>query len=141
MAVGALVSDDDPCLNSSITPVFEWVYVTAILPIVQLGLALLSLGLVQRWGVGFPRWLPLLGRRRVPISFGVAAAISGAVGIVAVVVWTQIIRGGQPRDPAPPGCTLPGDDVHAYYLPMLLWPPLLLILAWHYRRRRRAEKS
>jgi hypothetical protein len=31
------------------------------------GGAILTLGLVQRWGEVFPRWIPFLGGKRVPI--------------------------------------------------------------------------
>lgn len=37
--------------------------------------AALTLGLVQRWGVAFPRWLPLVGGRRVPVSMVVVPAV------------------------------------------------------------------
>jgi len=35
------------------------------LTLILLGLGLLTLGLVQRWGEVVPRWIPVLGGRRV----------------------------------------------------------------------------
>lgn len=141
MSIDALISGDNPCIGPGMTPVAELVYVTAILPTVQLGLALLSLGLVKRWGVVVPRRLPILGGRRVPIWLGVGAAVAGAFGIVAFVFLSQVIGGSQPTREIPPGCELPGTDVMVLYLPMALWPPLLIALAVQYLRRRRAEAS
>jgi len=40
-----------------------------VLPSVQLGLALLTIGLIRPWGEVFPRWLPALGRQRAPVAF------------------------------------------------------------------------
>jgi hypothetical protein len=45
----------------------------------------------------------------------------------------------QPRTPLPPGCSVPGWEVLRRYAPMLLWPPVLLALTWHYLRRRRGS--
>ncbi len=39
----------------------------AALATLAVGGAILTLGLVQRWGEVFPRWIPLLGGKRVPI--------------------------------------------------------------------------
>jgi hypothetical protein len=139
-AIDGLISDSNPCMNSSNASLLERAYVVAILPTVQIGLALLTLGLIQRWGEVFPRWLPVVGGRRVPISFGVTAAAGGAVAIAVLIVWNQLIQGGQPTQALPAGCSKPGWDVIRWYVPMLLWPPLLLAVTWHYLRRRRAEE-
>lgn len=141
MSIDAQINNDNPCMDTSTASPVEQVYVTALLPTVQLGLALLALGLIQRWGVVFPRWLPIVGARRVPIGFGAVAATAGAFGIVALVVWSQVIQGGQPTGPLAEGCEQPTWDVVRWYLPMALWPPLLLALVGHYVRRRRAEGS
>jgi hypothetical protein len=54
--------------------------------------AVLMLGLVQRWGEAFPRWMIGLARRRVPIALAVVPAslasvllIVGGIGIWAVL--------------------------------------------------------
>lgn len=44
--------------------------------------AVLTLGLVQRWGEVFPRWIPLLRGRRVPILL---AVIPGALGAIMLI--------------------------------------------------------
>lgn len=139
MAIEALITEANPCMNSDVTPLGEKIYITAVLPTVQIGLALLTLGLIQRWGEVFWRWIPFLGGRRVPISFGVSAATAGALAIAAIFVSTQLIWDGRPANPIPAGCTAPGWDIERWYAPMLLWPPLLLAVAWHYLRRRRIE--
>ena len=43
--------------------------------------AILTLELVLRWGEVFPRWIPFLGGKRVPISLAVVPA-----SLVAVLV-------------------------------------------------------
>jgi hypothetical protein len=39
---------------------WEQLYLLAVLPAAQLGLALLTVGLIRPWGEVFPRWLPAL---------------------------------------------------------------------------------
>ncbi|MGW4499924.1 hypothetical protein ACWENR_15100 [Micromonospora sp. NPDC004336] len=104
------------------------------LSVVQEALALLSLGLVRPWGEVFPRWLPLVGGRRVPPSFAEAAATAG--GVALVLIWGY----------AAAGVLLHGDEMEfssggmallvACYAPLLLWGPLLLALTVAYHRRR-----
>jgi hypothetical protein len=48
---------------------------------VAVGGAILTLGLVQRWGEVFPRWIPFLSGKRVPIWLAVIPA-----SLVAVIV-------------------------------------------------------
>lgn len=55
----------------------------AALATLALGGAILTLGLVQRWGEVFPRWIPFLGGKRVPIPVAVVPA-----SLVAVLVTT-----------------------------------------------------
>lgn len=140
MSLNTLINDNNPCLPLAASPVGERIYIVAVLPTVQIGLALLTFGLIQRWGEVLPGWLPVIGGRRVPISLGVAAAAGGALAIAALVVWTQLRQGGQPTRPLPEGCSKPGWEVIRWYVPLLLWPPLLLALTGHYLRRRRIEE-
>ncbi len=51
--------------------------------------ALLMLGLVQRWGETFPRWMVGLAGRRVPIALAVvpAALVSVVVFVGGVAIW------------------------------------------------------
>jgi hypothetical protein len=58
-----------------------------VTPAVGLGLfavvgAVLTLGLVQRWGEVFPRWIPGLAGRRVPVALAVVPASVVAVAIL-----------------------------------------------------------
>lgn len=43
------------------------------------GGAVLTLGLVQRWGEVFPRWIPWLAGRRVPVSMAVVPGAAAAI--------------------------------------------------------------
>ena len=59
--------------------------------------AVLTLGLIQRWGEVFPRWIPGLAGRRVPIKLAVIPAsyvvpivISGGIGLAtSPSLWRQ----------------------------------------------------
>jgi hypothetical protein len=55
-------------------------------------LALLTLGLVQRWGEVFPRWLIGLARRRVPIALAVVPTALGSVLLVVggIGIWSGL---------------------------------------------------
>ncbi|MGW0217071.1 hypothetical protein ACWDXH_22040 [Micromonospora chokoriensis] len=60
---------------------------------------LLVLGLVQRWGQQFPRWVPRLGGRRVPrllavIPAGVVALALVTYGVLSVAVFVDQLRTG-----------------------------------------------
>lgn len=137
MAVDAYVSGENPCIppNVSLT---ERMYVPT-LSFVELGLALLTVGLISRWGEVVPRWVPFIGARRIPVAAVVIAAVTGAV-LTAFAIWgmtATYLLGAEPLNPLPPGCTHPGWSVAILYLPTVLWPPLLLALTWHYFRRRR----
>ncbi|MEU7949173.1 hypothetical protein AB0C50_31225 [Micromonospora taraxaci] len=60
---------------------------------------LLVLGLVQRWGQQFPRWVPGLGGRRVPrllavIPAGVVALALVTYGVLSVAVFVDQLRTG-----------------------------------------------
>ena len=51
---------------------------------------LLTLGLIQRWGSVFPRWIPFLGGRRVPVLLAVIP--SGFVSLIAIPAGAEMIR-------------------------------------------------
>lgn len=54
--------------------------------------AVLMLGLVQRWGEVFPRWIPGLGGKRVPIALAVvpAAIVSVVLVVGGIAIWTSL---------------------------------------------------
>ncbi|SBT52352.1 hypothetical protein [Micromonospora auratinigra] len=92
--------------------------------------AVLTLGLVQRWGEVFPRWLPGLAGRRVPPRLAVVPA-----GLVAVAVTAGCLG----ELTAPEFWRIMGG-FSAAVAPMVLWPlwgPALgaATLAYHLRRR------
>ena len=97
------------------------------------GAAYLTLGLVREWGRVFPAWLPLVGGRRVPRAAALTPAVVGGVSVTCLFTW------GLPA-------TWPDNIVEwnagmvlmtACYLPLTLWGPLLLAVAWDYHRRTR----
>src|SRR5215203_6386874 len=53
--------------------------------VLLIGLAFLTLGLVQRWGEVLPEWVPVLGGRRVPRRAAIVAAASGAIALM--LLW------------------------------------------------------
>jgi hypothetical protein len=130
------ITGDDPCGTSDLG---EQIYVLAVLPSLQLTFSLLTVGLIRPWGEVFPRWIPTMGGRRVPVSLAVGAAVTGALAITAIGLQTVFVP-PVPQSDLPPGCPALGWDTLRWYLPMALWPPLLLAVTWHYlQRRRRTE--
>ena len=111
----------------------------AALATIALGGAILTLGLVQRWGEVFPRWIPLLGGRRVPIPLAVvpAALVCVLVTTAGLMFVRLTLTGGL-------GAIL-GEGVlsaenWAALAPELLWPLWgaalgAATLAYYYRRR------
>jgi hypothetical protein len=55
------------------------------------GGAVLTLGLVQRWGEVFPRWIPVLRGRRVPVMLAVIPALMIAAVIMSASIGTMMI--------------------------------------------------
>ncbi len=99
-------------------------------------LALLSLGLVRSWGEVLPRWVPLLGGRRIP---PLAAVVPAALGATALIlIWTPlpVMFLVAPQSGAPDGN---GWELlmAACYLPLMAWGPFLAAIAWAYYRRRK----
>ncbi len=111
----------------------------------SLGFGLLTSGLVQRWGEIVPRWIPVVGGRRVPVRAATGAAITGACLVMAIFLygtlnyafgWVEqgpVLTGRASGDHAPPGA-----GVAVLYLPLGAWGPLLVAVALNYRRRRAA---
>ncbi|MEU8891159.1 hypothetical protein [Streptomyces sp. NPDC048442] len=101
-------------------------------------LALLTLGLVRRWGEVLPEWVPWLGGRRIPVAAAVVPAGLGAAAVTALT-WVMALTWGteMSTEGAPGG----GKAVvmTACYAPLLLWGPLLAVVTVAYWRRRRGS--
>ncbi|GHI01169.1 hypothetical protein AM1BK_47110 [Neobacillus kokaensis] len=101
--------------------------------------AILTLGLIMKWGEVFPRWFPFIGGKRVPIPLAVIPASIVAIAVTAAgVVFTFSFF-------AVTFNLLPADGVLLGSIsgtvgPMLIWVPWglmlgLAALAYYYRRR------
>jgi hypothetical protein len=115
---------------------WEAVYILGISVFAE-AVALTAFGLVRAWGEVVPRWIPLLGGRRVPPLAAVIPAVLGSVALI--FIWTYGFRDlFFSFDGLPIGFTNDGWAVLmiACYAPLNLWGPLLLVLAWAYYRRR-----
>ena len=115
----------------------------AALATLAVGGAVLTLGLVQRWGEVFPGWIPFLSGKRVPIWFAVVPA-----SLVAVLVTTAGLMFVRMTLTGRLGAIL-GEGVlsaenWAALAPELLWPLWgaalgAATLAYYYRRRGKCE--
>ncbi|MFI6578591.1 hypothetical protein ACIBFB_22635 [Nocardiopsis sp. NPDC050513] len=97
--------------------------------------AVLMLGLVQRWGVRFPRWMAGLAGRRVPVALAVVPAGLVTVALVAMGRSTvvQVLAGAE-------GATPITEPVHAVvFVSMGVWGAALGVATAAYAVRRRAE--
>ncbi|KAA6223470.1 hypothetical protein CP973_17440 [Streptomyces albofaciens JCM 4342] len=113
-------------------------------------LAFTAFGLIARWGEVFPRWIPFLRGRRVPMTAAVVPATIGAS--ILTLVFTLLFTVSEIR-----GTTFQGDGLPAgspslttgweaawyyfCYAPLALWGPLLAVLTVAYCKRRRAAAS
>ncbi|GAA4927101.1 hypothetical protein ACFPM3_08930 [Streptomyces coeruleoprunus] len=96
--------------------------------------AFLTLGLVQSWGETWPRWIPYLGGRRVPVL--PATVVAGLGALATTVFGALFVHTSLNADMAatPWGLWL----LNITYAPLLLWGPLLGAVTVHYYRRRTA---
>lgn len=112
-----------------------------ILGAMAAGGALLTLGLAQRWGSVFPRWIPFLRGRRVPVWLAVvpATAVAGiltASGLAINRGFTAMHLGWTAMEP------VARAENWGAWLPPLLWLVWGLALGAAtvaYRRRRARE--
>jgi hypothetical protein len=135
MAVGIPVGVSKKVLSERFGfPGWGTVYVFG-LSLLLVGLGSLTLGLVQRWGEVVPRWIPILGGRRVPPMAAVVPASVGA--ILLTLLWASKMSN---FDVVAEEFALEGPEqavVMACYAPLLLWGPLLAVATVSYYRRRR----
>jgi len=99
-----------------------------------LGGSILTMGLVQRWGEVFPRWVPVLADRRVPPALAIVPAtlVALAVTVASLTIWSGAADGGIDLGLGAGTWGLGG--------PMLVWPLWgvslgAATLAYHLRRR------
>ncbi|WP_156761880.1 hypothetical protein [Microbacterium karelineae] len=94
---------------------------------------ILTLGLILPWGARFPRWVPRVGGRPIPIALAVVpasivAALFTAGGAESLV--TTMAHGASV-----------GDLLLSLVLPFWLWGPLLALATWGYAQHRAAERA
>ncbi|WP_443107263.1 hypothetical protein [Actinomadura sp. 3N407] len=114
-----------------------------ILSVVSEGLAFLTVGLVSQWGEVVPRWVPLLGRRRVPTLAAVIPACLGAI-VLTVGLMMGLSSFNDFRLPDGTIAHLDGWRFVVFnlaYRPLLAWGPLLGIVAVAYYLRRTRPHS
>jgi hypothetical protein len=133
--VDVVVNGPGPCHTGGGA---ETIYV-ASLSVVSFGLALSTLGLVRPWGEVFPRWIPAVGGRSVPVRLATTAATTLAT-LVAVAVGYYLVKEafnlGGPLRTLPDGCYPPDFHILVYYAPLIAWAPLLYLVTYQYHRRR-----
>ena len=135
MAVGIPVGASDQIVSEQYGfPGWGTVYVFGLSALL-VGLALLTLGLVQRWGEVVPGWIPLAGGKAVP---PLAAVVPAGVGaLVLTLLWVSTFSNIETI------WALYGLDgaervlMMACYSPLLLWGPLLAAVTVSYHRRHR----
>ncbi len=133
MAVGIPVGVSEEVLSERFGfPGWGTAYVFG-LSLLLVGLGSLTLGLVQRWGEVVPRWMPVLGGRRVPPMAAVVPASVGAA--LLTLLWASIMSnfGVVAEEFALKGAAQ--AVVAACYAPLLLWGPLLAAVTVSYYRR------
>ena len=133
MALGVPVGVSDQLLRERYGfPGWGTAYVFGLMLLLA-GLALLTLGLVQQWGEIVPRWIPLVGGKRVrPL----AAVVPAGIGAVALTLLCVSAMSNVEEIWAVYG--LDGGErvlMIACYAPLLLWGPLLAAVTVSYHRR------
>jgi hypothetical protein len=116
----------------------------AFLSALSMGLALLTLGLVHRWGQQVPPWAPWVGGRPISPRPVVRVALIGGWLLVALCLYPFVVRAFDLLSPGDvwvgvgadePPHDPPGWDVIRYYVPLFAWGPLVIAVATDYRRR------
>ncbi|MET8867037.1 hypothetical protein ABZW11_29195 [Nonomuraea sp. NPDC004580] len=117
-------------------PAGESAYIIGLSVVSELA-ALLTIGLVKPWGDVPPRWVPLVGGRRMRPRAVLAAAYTGATlitlfcGYAALAAILGLGSGF-------PFLSATGHAILVVcYLPLLAWGPLTYAVAYSYQRRHR----
>ncbi|MGK5729510.1 hypothetical protein [Streptomyces sp. URMC 124] len=108
-----------------------------LLSVVSELFAFLALGLVQGWGEVWPRWIPFLRGRPIPVLFATGLAGLGTLATTVYGVLFVYTTFHADMDASPWGICL----LDIAYAPLLLWGPLLGATTVHYYRRRRGAAS
>jgi hypothetical protein len=103
--------------------------------------AVLTIGLIRPWGERFPRWVPVVAGRPVPIA---VAAVPG--GLVAAVVTSAalpmiMLLSVAPTDAGPGGMTGTERLLALLLFPCWIWGPLLGLAVWGYVGHRRGSTT
>ena len=96
--------------------------------------AMITFGLVQRWGEVAPAWIPFISGRRVAPYAAVVPAVIGGLSLIAI--WTYGFRDVFSKEFIPFSSTPWAALMIACYAPLQLWGPSVLVLTWAYYRRR-----
>jgi hypothetical protein len=99
--------------------------------------ALTAFGLVKPWGEVAPRWIPLIGGRRVAPYAAIIPATLGSLSLIAI--WTYAFRDVFSDIFLPFSSDAAAALMIACYAPLNLWGPALLVLTWAYYRRRKIQ--
>lgn len=97
--------------------------------------ALTAFGMVRPWGEVVPRWIPLIGGRRVAPYAAIVPATLGGLALIAI--WTYAFRDVFSKQLIPFANDGWAALMISCYAPLQLWGPLLLVLTWAYYRRRK----
>jgi hypothetical protein len=142
MAVGIPVGFSDAQLRRGHIPGWGSLYLIGLSVFAE-ACALLTLGFIRPWGVVFPRWLPIVGGRRVPPAVAIAPAGLAAtfLTLTSIMLSTTGDRGfrGDPEPGFPQGIS--AAIMIACYAPLLAWGPLLAAATAGYVRRVRRLRS
>ncbi|MEU0569473.1 hypothetical protein ABZ297_29420 [Nonomuraea sp. NPDC005983] len=119
-------------------PAGGWWYIL-LLSVVSEAVAFLAVGLVSEWGEAWPRWVPVLRGRRVPVMAAVIPAGLGALALLIFPYAMIMISFGMKINGDPGGMVTNGWQTvifNVMYWPLAAWSPLLALVTVHYYRRR-----
>ncbi|MCM3454511.1 hypothetical protein M3685_11205 [Heyndrickxia oleronia] len=103
----------------------------------------LTIGLIQKWGEVFPRWVPFIGRKRVPVMMAVIPAFIVAIALTtAGFIFTLGFFAIKLQVVPAEGIVL--SEMGGTIGPMLSWMPWglalgLAAISYYYRRRGKCE--
>lgn len=98
-------------------------------------LAFLTVGLVRPWGLVAPRWIPLIGGRRIRPLAAIVPALLGSA--ILTCLGMAALLGGWAHNLAEPDSPQGAAAVvmTLAYLPLVAWGPLLGAVTLDYARR------